>query len=312
MKRRHALPLVVLLTIVSAALLTTVGRARAQPSVDSPPARVIKDLVYATVDDKPLALDLYLPAGDAPLAGPSRGEGGRTLLVWVHGGAWNTGSKAGVPSQLVRSGLAVASVDFRQASEARFPAQVHDIKAAIRFLRATTGTYGYRADRIVIAGASSGGHLAALVGVTNGHRQLEGSIGTFLDQSSNVQAIVSYFGASNLRTILAQSTPFGLNMRRPALDRLLGGQPDQVPDLAELASPVAHVDASDPPLLLLHGDQDPQMPINQSHELQGAYARVGQRVVLHVLHGVAHGGEAFFAPHYMNALLDFVEDDRKD
>ena len=168
-------------------------------------------------------------------------------------------------------------------------------------------TYGYRADRIVIAGASSGAHLAALVGVTNRHRQLEGSVGGFLNESSDVQAIVSYFGASNLRTILAQSTPFGLNMRRPALDRLLGGQPDQVPDLAALASPVAHVDASDPPLLLFHGDQDPQMPINQSHELQGAYEQAGLPVVLHVLHGVAHGGEAFFAPRYLAALLEFVE-----
>lgn len=278
-----------------------VDRPRAQSSADSASVKQIKDVVYATVDGIPLALDLYVPVATPP----------RVLLVWVHGGAWNTGSKAGVPGPLVRSGLAVASVDFRQASVARFPAQAHDIKAAIRFLRANAGTYGYRADRIVIAGASSGGHLAALVGVTNGHRELEGSIGNALDVSSNVQAVVSYYGASNLRTILAQSTPFGLNMRRPALERLLGGQPDQVPDLATLASPVAHVDASDPPLLLFHGDQDPQMPINQAHELQGAYEQAGRPVTLFVLHGVAHGGEAFFAPRYMKALLDFV-DNRKE
>ena len=288
----------ILLVIALVTLPATIDRIHAQPSVDSPSVKQIKDVVYATVDGTPLGLDLYLPAGKAR----------PVLLVWVHGGAWNTGRKSGVPGPLVRSGLAVASVDFRQASEARFPAQVHDIKAAIRFLRANAATYGYRADRIVIAGASSGGHLAAVVGVTNGHRQLEGTEGTSLDVSSDVQAVVSYYGASNLRTILPQSTPFGLNMRRPALDRLLGGQPDEVPDLAELASPVAHVDASDPPLLLFHGDQDPQMPINQAHELQGAYEKAGRPVTLHVLHGVAHGGEAFFAPGYLKALLEFLDD----
>ena len=288
----------ILLLLACVASAATVDRAPAQPAFDGASVKHITDVAYATVDGARLGLDLYLPTDGAR----------HVLLVWVHGGAWHTGSKVGVPGALIRSGLALASIDFRQASAARFPAQVHDIKAAVRFLRANADTYGYRADRIVIAGASSGGHLAALVGVTNGHRQLEGSIGDAPATSSDVQAIVSYYGASNLRTILAQSTPFGLNMRRPALDRLLGGQPDQVPDLADLASPVVHVDASDPPLLLLHGDQDPQMPINQSHELQGAYERVRRPVVLHVLHGAAHGGDAFFAPRYLKAVLDFVGD----
>src|SRR5262249_26225666 len=147
-----------------------------------------------------------------------------------------------VPAQFVANGFATASVDFRQASEARFPAQVHDVKAAIRFLRARAGDYGYAADRIAIAGSSSGGHLAALVGVTNGHPALEGAVGNDTSTSSAVQAIVVYYGASNLTTILSQSTPFGLNVRRPALERLLGGLPDQARDLAELASPVFHVD----------------------------------------------------------------------
>ena len=90
-----------------------------------------------------------------------------------------------------------------------------------------------------------------------------------------MQAIVSYFGASNLTTILAQSTPFGLGIREPALKRLLGAAPKEASRSRKLASPVFHVDRSDPPLLLLHGDQDPQMPINQSHELEGAYEQQG-------------------------------------
>lgn len=259
--------------------------------------REFKDVVYATVDGKDLRLDVYVPSTeDAP-----------PLLVWVHGGAWTTGTKANIPTAIVRSGCAVASVDFRQSTEARFPAQVHDIKAAIRFLRAKATTFGYRPERIAVAGLSSGAHLAALVGVTNGHRELEGTVGAHLDRSSSVQAIVSYFGASNLVTILEQSTPFGLNVRRPALDRLLGAQPGDVPALAKIASPVAHVDATDPPLLLLHGDQDPQMPINQSHELEGAYQKWKLDVHFRVVHGAAHGGDEFWSADNQQLLAAFLQ-----
>jgi acetyl esterase/lipase len=260
--------------------------------------RDLRDIVYATVDGKPLGLDLYLPAG---VRRPP-------LVVWVHGGAWSAGTKAQYPKELVERGFAVASLDFRQTPEARFPANVHDIKAGIRFLRAKAGDYGYRTERIAIAGASSGAHLAALVGVTHGNKELEGAVGPeFLDRSSGVQAIVSYFGASNLTTILAQSTPFGLNVRRPALERLLGALPENAKELALLASPVSHVDRSDPPLLLLHGDQDPQMPINQSHELQGAYRKRGLDVDFDVLHGAAHGGDAFFTGEPLERAVKFLQ-----
>lgn len=266
------------------------GQAQAQA------AREHKDVVYATVDGTSLGLDIYLPAGvESP-----------PLLVWVHGGAWRAGNKSQVPKQFLEHGFAMASLDFRQSTEARFPAQVHDIKAAIRFLRAKATTYGYRSDRIAIAGASSGAHLAALVGVTNGHRQLEGTLGDFTDQSSDVHAILDYFGASNLTTILAQSTPFGLNVREPALELLLGAPPDTAKALAELASPVLHVDANDPPLLLLHGDRDPQMPINQAHELEGVYSKAGLDVAFDVVHGAAHGGNDFYAPEHLERAVAFL------
>jgi acetyl esterase/lipase len=259
------------------------------------PAKEFKDVVYATVG-KPLALDIYLPAG---VKSPS-------LIVWVHGGAWYVGNKSQYPKVLVENGFALASVDFRQSTEARFPAQVHDIKAAVRFLKAKAADYGYRTDKIAISGASSGGHLAAMVGVTNGHKELEGAVGDYLNQSSDVHAIVDYFGASNLTSILAQSTPYGLGVRKPALDRLLGGQPDAVPELAKLASPVFHVDAKDPPLLLLHGDQDPQMPINQSHELAGAYEKLGLDTALDVVHGAGHAGPKFYEPDHLKRTLAFL------
>lgn len=255
-----------------------------------------QDVVYATVDGKDLALDIYMPAGvESP-----------PLLIWVHGGAWSRGSKAQVRLEFVEAGIATASLDFRQSTDAQFPAAVHDIKAAIRFLRANASVYGYRTDRIAISGNSSGGHLAALVGVSNGHPSLEGAVGDHPNESSDIQAIISYYGASNLTTILAQSTPFGLGVREPALTRLLGALPDEVKDLAELASPVFQVDRSDPPLLLLHGDQDPQMPINQAHELVGAYKQLGLDVTFDVVHGSAHGGRAFHRDEHLTSALEFL------
>jgi acetyl esterase/lipase len=266
-------------------------------SLGADAARSERDIRYATVGGRPLALDLHLPAGTGPAP----------LVVYLHGGAWSAGDKSQYPRFLVDSGFAVASLDFRSTNDAPFPANVHDIKAAIRFLRANAAKHGYRADRIAVAGASSGGHLAALVGTTNGDPRLEGSEGSDLAQSSAVQAIVSWYGASNLTTILAQSTPGGLAVRVPALQRLLGAQPDAVPDLAKLASPVFHVDARDPPLLLLHGDQDAQMPVNQSLELEGAYRRAGVPVELVILNGVGHVGEPFFQAEPAGGVVAFLK-----
>lgn len=255
------------------------------------------NIVFATVGDKNLALDIYLPDG---VENPP-------LLVWVHGGAWRSGSRLEVPLVFVGGGFAVASVDYRLSPEAQFPAQIHDIKAAIRFLRAKSDKYGFSTDQIAISGSSAGAHLAALVGVTNGHSELEGTVGEYQDASSDVQAIVSYFGASNLTSILGQSTPHGLSVRKPALDLFIGGQPDVVTDVARLASPVFHVDAGDPPLLLFHGDQDPQMPINQSHELEGIYKQYGLDVSFDVVHGAAHGGPAFYEGEHLENALGFLE-----
>jgi len=246
--------------------------------------KIVPDLTFALNGKTALQLDLYLPDTTKPIG----------LIIWVHGGAWRAGSRKDVDLRgLVARGWAMASVDYRLSPVARFPAQVHDIKAAVRFLRAHATDYDLPPFRFVIAGSSAGAHLAALVGVTNGNADLEGHEGFFTGQSSAVQAIVDLYGASDLTTILNQSTPLGLSVRVPALDLLLGGQPDTVADLASLASPVFHVDQSDPPLLLEHGDQDPQMPINQAHELQGAYEKLGLPVLFKVMHGSGHGGAAF-------------------
>jgi acetyl esterase/lipase len=263
--------------------------------------RTIPDVEYARVGDQRLMLDLYLPRQSARDPDPA------PLIVWVHGGAWRGGSRKDMPlGGLVERGYAVASVDYRLSPVARFPAQVHDVKAAVRFLRAKGTDYGYDAARVAIAGNSAGGHLAALVGVTNGNPDLEGTVGEFLSEKSDVRAVVSLYGMSNLTTILAQSTPHGLSVRVPAVQLLLGARPDEAPDLARLASPVFHVDARDPPLLLVHGDQDPQAPVNQSLELQGRYEALKLPHRLVILHGSAHGGKEFFDDERTKLMADFL------
>ncbi|QEG01346.1 Carboxylesterase NlhH [Stieleria maiorica] len=257
-----------------------------------------RDVPFAKVDGTELKLDFY----------PSRAdEDASPLIVWVHGGAWRAGDKRSVPIQrLTEHGFAIASLDYRLSGTARFPAQTEDIKAGIRFVRAHADRFEIDPDRIVIAGASAGGHLAALVGVSSGVQALENLAMGNAEVSSDVAAIVSLYGASNLQTILSQSTPHGLSVREPALKLLLGDLPTAVPEAARLASPLAHVDSEDPPLLLIHGDQDPQMPINQSHELEGAYRRAGLDATFHVVHGAAHGGKAFYHDEQLKRIADWI------
>ena len=258
---------------------------------------VTKDIVFATVGDLSLALDLYQPKGKAK----------NGLIVWIHGGAWRSGSKEKVPILgLVDKGWALASVNYRLSGQARFPAQSYDIKGAIRFLRANQKGYGLRANKVFVIGSSAGGHLAAQVGVTNGQSQLEGSVGGNGKVSSDIQGIVSLYGASNLTTILNQSTPHGLSVRVPALEAFIGGQPEDLVKETQLASPVFHVDKKDPPLLMIHGDQDPQMPINQSIELLGKYNELDLDVTFIPLHGAKHGGEAFYDAKRIEIMNQFL------
>lgn len=255
------------------------------------------DIEYAKVDELSLKLDMHRPDAENP-----------TLIVYVHGGAWRAGSKSDVPvAKLLEHGFAIASVDYRLSTQAPFPAQIHDIKAAIRFLRANAARFRVNADKIAIIGSSAGGHLAALVGVTNGNKTLEGQIGDHLDQSSDVNCIVSLFGASNLQTILSQSTEFGLKMRIPALKLLLGDVPEKKTDLAKLASPVAHLDKADPPLLLIHGDADPQMPPEQSRDLAKAYESLGLPVKLIMMPGSKHGGAEFYDEERTAIVAKFLD-----
>jgi acetyl esterase/lipase len=287
---------------IAAAFFPHLGTAADTAGTRKETPREFKDIAYVEGGHEQQRLDIYLPANPAP----------HPLIIYVHGGAWRGGSKKDVPlRELVAQGFAVASVDYRLSTVAPMPAQMHDIKAAIRFLRAHAAEYGLDARRFAVAGSSAGGHLAALTGTTNVNAELEGKLGAHTGQSSEVQAIVSFFGASNLQTILGQSTSRGLSMRVPALQLLLGGQPDEKPALAKLASPVAHVNAHVPPLLLIHGDADPQMPIEQSRELEAAYRKAGRPVQFVVLPGSLHGGMEFYDAERLALVEKFLREHLK-
>lgn len=277
-----------ILTLVIFLLLPGAGSLSAQPNY--------QDLEYARAGDRRLLLDIYLPAG---VANP-------ILVVWVHGGAWHSGSKENPPMGLLTKGFALASVDYRLSVEAPFPAQAHDIKAAIRYLRGNARKYGYRADKIAVWGSSAGGHLAALIGAANEHPALEGELGDYRGESSSVQATVDFYGPTNFLTILAQSTPHGVSVRAPALALLLGKPVEQVPELARLASPFHLVDAADPPIFIAHGDQDNQVPVNQSLELQWAFQDKGILVQLEIVHGAGHGSKDYYQPEFVEKVADFL------
>ena len=265
----------------------------AQATIDT------KNIVYAEAGNRKLLLDIYMP--------PS--EKSPFLIVWVHGGAWHSGTKESPPLELLSVGYAIASIDFRVSTEAHFPAQVHDIKAAIRFLRGNANKYGYRQDKIIIWGSSSGGHLAALVVTTNSDSYMEGNEGNYLKESSSVQGIIDFYGPTNFLTILNQSTPHGINVRAPALAILLGKPVEQAEDLAKKASPVYQVDPSDPPILIVHGEQDIQVPINQSLELMSVYKKNSLPVQFEVIPGAGHGGDVFYKTDglvWMKAFLKNV------
>ncbi|WP_459558036.1 alpha/beta hydrolase fold domain-containing protein [Lacunimicrobium album] len=250
--------------------------------------------VYATTPEgQQLKLDLYRPA-----------EQTRPLIVWMHGGGWMKGNRSSCPIKpLLDCGYPIASVEYRLTDVAKFPAQIHDVKAAIRYLRSESETLKLKSDVVIAGGTSAGGHLAALLGTTNGHQELEGKLGDHLEASSNVDAVIDYFGPTNLNSIV----PEKLTIRVEALELLLGGMPKEQEELARLASPVAHADASDVPILMIHGGFDTTVPLAQSKELKKAYDDNGLTSELIIIPFGRHGGREFFDTQKMQQIDEFLK-----
>ncbi|WP_433830432.1 alpha/beta fold hydrolase [Actinoplanes sp. CA-015351] len=245
-----------------------------------------RDAVVGEVSGfRPLMLDVFRPAGDDK----------RPLIVWIHGGAWRKGSNKGeavaqVPDHLVKAGYAVARVTYRLSGEARFPAQLHDVKAAVRWLRQHATELGVDPARFGVWGESAGGHLAAMVALTGKDPELAGDVGVS-GPSDSVAAAVVWYGPSNLLSMASQNHPDGLQDHddpESPESRLIGGPVQELPKEAAAASPVTYVTESAPPILLVHGDEDRIVPVGQSIELQQRLAEAGTQVELRIVAGADH------------------------
>lgn len=258
---------------------------------------VHKDIEFANVDGHSLKLDLYLPA---ETKNPS-------LLVWIHGGGWRAGSKSNCPiSWLTDDGYAVASISYRLTDKAIFPAQIHDCKAAIRWLRANAGKHGYSTAKVGVSGSSAGGHLAALVGTSGDVKNLEGTVGGNLDHSSRVDAVVDFYGATDF-VLRSKTQPHRANKEGSVVYRLLGGGADKKVDLAKQASAAFHVSKDDPPFLVFHGSDDKTVLLDQSQRINEVYSKAGLPITLHVLDGSGHGGKEFYSGERRDIIRKFLD-----
>lgn len=283
--------------VILFAVLTTIHTPLVRAAEDRmPKLKITSEIVYGEKDEPKHQLDLIQLEGDSQA---------RPLIVWIHGGGWRAGSRAKPPiRRIVESGFTVASISYRFTDQAIFPAQIHDCKAAIRFLRANAEKYHYQADWIGVAGSSAGGHLALLVGTAADNKELEGNVGGNLDQSSTVQAVVDFFGPSDF-VLRGKSQPEKAYSEKAGSYALLGGNLNGkiAPEMERRASPAAYVTDKSPPLLILHGVEDQQVLMDQSERMVQIYQAAGRPVELIRVAGAGHGGAAFF----MSENYDRVE-----
>lgn len=252
------------------------------------------DLVYGEASGQALLLNLSVPKD---VKNPP-------LVVYIHGGSWRAGTYKKCPLDfLAKEGFAVASIEYRFSQVAPFPAQIHDCKGAIRWLRANARKYGYDAAKIGVSGASAGGHLATLLGASGGVADLEGAVGGNAEQSSRVAAVVDYYGPVDF--VLGGKTQPSRNTPESGTYQLLQDAPSQNPEKARRASSVTYISSDDPPLLIFHGDADRTVYLNQSEAIRDACKNAGLPVELIVLPGAKHGGKQFHTPEIRARVTAF-------
>lgn len=264
------------------------------------PSRTFKDVEYARAGSKRLLLDLYLPESAGPFP----------VIVWIHGGSWLSGDKEGGPAiRQASRGYAVASINYRLSYEAKFPAQLEDCKAAVRWLRANAATYNLDATRIAAWGSSAGGHLAALLGTTADVADLEGDLGN-LAFSSRVQTVIDWYGPIDLLKMNQQALPCNLVDHDSVLSPeslLIGCAIQTCKEKTERANPIQYITADDPPFLIMHGTADCLVSPLQSQIFYDALQASGLSSTLIFLQGAGHGGDAFDSSETLKTVDDFLD-----
>ncbi len=257
-----------------------------------------RDLAYVAGGHERQKLDLFVPE---QAAGPL------PLLIWIHGGGWQNGSKEGCPplrNGYAARGYAVASLNYRLSGHAVFPAQIEDCQAAIRWLRAHAKEFNLDPQRFGVWGSSAGGHLVALVGTSGDVQEFEG--GAHTGVSSRVQAVCDYYGPTDF-TVFVTTPGYERHAGAESPEgKLLGGAVAENKAKAARANPITYVGADDPPFLIVHGDKDGTVPINQSQLLFEALKQAGVSVHFHTIKGAGHG-QGFGGPEIEPMVSDFFE-----
>lgn len=266
-----------------------------------PGIKALRDQPYVENGVPAQTLDLYYPEkSDKPVP----------LVIWIHGGAWRSGSKRRCAAlQLLSNGFAVASIEYRFSQQAPFPAQIEDCKAAVRWLRAHAKDYNLDPAHFGAWGSEAGGHLVALLGTAGGVKELEGALGN-PDQSSRVQAVCDWFGPADLFRMAEQSGSESMmdhNAPYSSESQLIGGPIAQNKEKADRASPITYVSKDAPPFMIMHGDKDPLAPVKQSETLHDALKKAGVDSTLVILPGMGQGLKVSEDPENKAKVWAFFE-----
>jgi acetyl esterase/lipase len=270
------LPLAARIVLAVTALLSLARNAAGAVVVE-----VVRNVDYGTGGGHPLLLDIMRP--EPVPANPT------PAVIFIHGGGWRNGDKRGAPVRfLAENGYFTASIDYRLSDEAPFPAAVEDCKCAVRWLRANAARYGVNSNAIGVWGASAGGHLAEFLGATADDPRYEGR-GGWSNMSSRVNAVVSFFGPSDFMTGFGKFRNEDGSRANFLVATFLGGLPADKPGVYREASPITHVSQTSTPMLLVHGNQDPIVPLEQSTRMAEALRQAGAEVQLIVVTNGVHG-----------------------
>ena len=255
--------------------------------------KLIKDIEYKNVNGTSLLLDLYLPK-DLSKKAP--------IVMWVHGGGWLNGSKERVKSLfLVEKGFAIASINYRLTTQAIWPAQIEDCRSAVRFLRKNATSYNLDGENICAWGGSAGGHLVAVLGTQDLPKNEQ--------ISSKVQTVIDWFGPSDLLTMPPNTVSEKRTLEQVAKSngaKLLGATVRDVPKLAKEASAFWNVSSDDSHFLIMHGSEDPGVPVSQSQRLHQKQKELNASTQLHIVQGAGHGGPLFLTDEVNSIMLNFL------
>jgi len=252
---------------------------------------------YRQVDGTELCLNSHVPEGEGPFP----------ALLFIHGGAWRKGERSSATDRCIfyaSQGFACFTASYRLAPGFQFPAQIHDVKAAIRYVRENAAELNADADRLAAVGFSAGAHLVCLAGVTDQKDGLEGPDAPY-QTSTRLQAVVSYFGPTDLRSDFDRE---GTDVPS-VISEFLGGAQEEIPEVYEQASPIRFISSDAPPFMFVHGTEDAVVPYQQSVTMTEALNEVGVTAELVGVEGGGHGAmpwEADVRPKVLAFLKDHL------